>query len=108
MRVLLPPGEGGAAKREPDRAKPQEKRRMRAHMPFPLLLRRFLTFGRHSEIQAIRHLRSLGYRIVTSPYRVKGGEVDIIAWDGDVLVFVEVKARRNVEPPEDSVGIRKQ
>ena len=77
-------------------------------MPFPLLLRRFLPFGRDSEIQAIVYLRGLGYRIVSSGYRVKGGEVDIVAWDGDVLVFVEVKARRNAEPPEDAVGLNKQ
>jgi putative endonuclease len=39
---------------------------------------------------------------------MKGGEVDVIAWDGDTLVFVEVKARQNDEPPEDSVGFNKQ
>jgi putative endonuclease len=77
-------------------------------MPFPILFHRLLSFGRRSEIQAINHLRSLGYRIVTSGYRVKGGEVDVIAWDGDVLVFVEVKARRNAEPPEDAVNFQKQ
>jgi len=77
-------------------------------MPFPLLLRRLLPFGRSAEIAAIKHLRSTGFRIVTSGYRVKGGEIDVIAWEGDVLVFVEVKARSNAEPPEDSVGIRKQ
>ena|SRR5260370_32934679 len=77
-------------------------------MPFPLLFRRLLTFGRRSEILAIDYLRSLGYRIVISPYRTKTGEVDVIAWDGGVLVFIEVKARRTSEPPEDSVGFRKQ
>jgi putative endonuclease len=77
-------------------------------MPFPLLFHRLLTFGRRSEILAIDYLRSLGYRIVISPYRTKTGEVDVIAWDGDMLVFVEVKARQNSEPPEDSVGYRKQ
>jgi len=77
-------------------------------MPFPLLFHRLLSFGRRSEIQAIDYLRSLGYRIAASPYRVKTGEVDIVAWEGDILVFVEVKARKNNEPPEDSVGFRKQ
>ncbi len=77
-------------------------------MPFPLLFHRLLTFGRRSEIQAIDYLRSLGYRVVTSGYRTKGGEVDVIAWDGDVLVFIEVKARRSSDPPEDSVGYTKQ
>ena len=77
-------------------------------MPLPLLLHRLLTFGRSSEIRAIDYLRSLGYRIVTSGYRVSGGEIDVIAWDGEVLVFVEVKARQNRERPEDSVGFKKQ
>ena len=45
---------------------------------------------------------------MTSPYRTKTGEVDIIAWDGDTLVFVEVKSRKNTDPPEDSVGPQKQ
>src|SRR5436309_2101206 len=63
-------------------------------MPLPLLLHRILTFGRHSEILGIDYLRTKGYRIVTSGYRTKAGEVDVIAWDGDILVFVEVKARR--------------
>ncbi|HEY2380261.1 MAG TPA: YraN family protein [Terriglobia bacterium] len=77
-------------------------------MPFPLLLHRLLTFGRRSEILAIDHLRSLGYRIVTSPYRTKAGEVDVIAWEGNILAFIEVKARKNEDPPEDSVGVQKQ
>ena len=77
-------------------------------MPFPLLLRRLLTFGRRSEIQAMEYLRSVGYRLVTSGYRVRGGEVDVIAWDGDVLAFVEVKSRSNAEPPGDAVGFKKQ
>jgi putative endonuclease len=77
-------------------------------MPFPLLLHRLLTFGRRSEILAIDYLRSQGYRIVCSPYRTKTGEVDVVAWDGDTLAFIEVKSRKNTDPPEDSVGIQKQ
>ena len=77
-------------------------------MPFPLLFHRLLTFGRRSEILGIDYIRSLGYRIVTSGYQTKGGEVDVIAWDGDILVFVEVKARQNTDLPEDSVGPAKQ
>jgi len=77
-------------------------------MPFPLLLHRLLSFGRRSEILAVDHLRTLGYRIVTTGYRTKGGEVDVIAWEGNVLVFVEVKARQNTDHPEDAVGFQKQ
>jgi putative endonuclease len=77
-------------------------------MPFPLLFHRLLSFGRRSEIAAIDYLRSVGYRIVTSGYRSKAGEIDVIAWDGDVLVFVEVKARTNADQPQDAVGPQKQ
>ena len=77
-------------------------------MPFPLLLHRLLTFGRRSEILAAHYLRKLGYRIVASSYRTKTGEVDIVAWDKKTLVFIEVKARKNSDPPEDSVGFDKQ
>jgi putative endonuclease len=77
-------------------------------MPFPLIFHRLLSFGRSSEILAIDHLRTLGFRIVTTGYRAKGGEIDVIAWEGEVLVFVEVKSRKNDDPPEDSVGFTKQ
>jgi putative endonuclease len=77
-------------------------------VPFPLLFHRLLSFGRRSELQAIDYLRTLRYRIVASGYRVKSGEVDVIAWDGDILVFVEVKARKNSDPPQDAVSFQKQ
>ena len=77
-------------------------------MPFPLLFHRLLPFGRRAEILAIHHLRSAGYRVVASGYRTRGGEVDVIAWEGNVLVFIEVKARQNADPPQDAVGFRKR
>ena len=77
-------------------------------MPFPLLLHRLLSFGRRSELLGLDYLRSQGYRIAASPYRTTKGEVDIVAWDGDILVFIEVKARRSSDPPENAVGIRKR
>lgn len=77
-------------------------------MPFPLWWFRLLPFGRRSEIEGAAYLRSLGFRIVASGYRTAEGEVDLIAWDGDVLVFIEVKSRHSNTPPEDAVGFRKQ
>jgi putative endonuclease len=50
----------------------------------------------------------MGYRVITSRYRIKNGEVDIIAWDGPILVFIEVKSRQNADPPEDSIGFTKR
>ncbi|MCD6541326.1 YraN family protein [Candidatus Bipolaricaulota bacterium] len=48
---------------------------------------------REAEERACEYLRSLGYLIVARNWRWRGGEVDIIAKDGNTLVFVEVKYR---------------
>jgi putative endonuclease len=69
---------------------------------------RVLPFGRQSEIDGAAYLRSIGFRVVGSGYRTRAGEVDLIAWDENVLVFVEVKALRSNAPPEDAVGFRKR
>ncbi len=50
--------------------------------------------GRAGEEAAGRYLEAQGYRVVERNYRCRSGEIDIIARDGDVLCFVEVKARR--------------
>lgn len=42
-------------------------------------------------------LRAKGYKIIERRYRTKVGEVDIIALDGDYVVFVEVKARPTLD-----------
>ncbi|MEM6733247.1 MAG: YraN family protein [Myxococcota bacterium] len=44
-------------------------------------------------------LESEGYRLVTKNHHGDGGEVDVIAWEGDVLCFVEVRSRA-----DDSFG----
>ena len=49
--------------------------------------------GRAGEDAAAALLEAHGYRIVARNVRLPGGEVDIIARDGDTVVFVEVKAR---------------
>jgi len=49
--------------------------------------------GRNAEDRAVLLLEARGYRVVDRNYRERRGELDIIAWDGDVLVFVEVRAR---------------
>lgn len=51
-------------------------------------------FGQEGEAAAARYLRQKGYRIVAKNLRSSIGELDLIAEDGSVLVFVEVKARR--------------
>ena len=49
--------------------------------------------GRLGEDLACRELRRHGYAILARRFRTRHGEIDIVARDGDVLVFVEVKAR---------------
>ena len=70
--------------------------------------RSVVPFGRRSEIEGAAYLRSIGFRVIASGYRTRAGEVDLIAWDEAVLVFVEVKALHSSMPPESAVGVRKQ
>ena len=50
--------------------------------------------GTRGEIRAERYLSSLGYRMLSHNFAACGGEIDLIALDGETLVFVEVKTRR--------------
>ena len=56
--------------------------------------------GDRGERAAARFLRRRGLRVLTRGYRTRLGEIDLIARDGDTLVFVEVKARRQGVPAE--------
>lgn len=49
--------------------------------------------GRLGEDQAVQILRAKGYKIICRNFSTKFGELDIVAMDGNCLVFVEVKAR---------------
>lgn len=49
--------------------------------------------GNQGETLACEYLRSLGYTIQERNFRIRGGEIDIIAFDNEDLVFVEVKTR---------------
>lgn len=66
-----------------------------------------LRTGRRGEEAAYFHLRKLGYVMVARNFRSpnRRGEIDLIAWHGDVLCFVEVKTRttRDVKPAEAAV-----
>jgi putative endonuclease len=50
-------------------------------------------FGIHGEDLAVLALERAGYAIIARRYRVRAGEIDVVALDGRCLVFVEVKAR---------------
>ncbi|MBZ0303790.1 MAG: YraN family protein [Anaerolineae bacterium] len=66
--------------------------------------------GRSGEQLAAAHLHQKGYEIVTTNWHCTRGEVDIIARDGDMLVFVEVKTRRSADTGDALVSMtpRKQ
>ena len=68
--------------------------------------------GKKGEDIAHRYLRRQGLQVVARRFRLAdgSGEIDIIARDGDVLVFVEVKARGNADygGPERAVDPEKQ
>ncbi len=54
-------------------------------------------FGQSAEALAEQVLRKKGYRILERNLRLAGGELDLIAKDRGVVVFVEVKARRSAQ-----------
>ncbi|WP_439533240.1 YraN family protein [Polymorphobacter sp.] len=53
--------------------------------------------GRWAESLAALYLRLKGYRILGRRLRTAGGEIDILARQGDTLVFVEVKKRMTLD-----------
>jgi len=67
--------------------------------------------GRRGEDLAHRYLRAHGFIVVARNWRPPqgGGEIDIIAWEGDWLVFVEVKTRTSAEwsAPERDIDVDK-
>jgi len=68
--------------------------------------------GRLGEDLAHRHLRKHGCTIVARRYRPNsgGGEIDLVAWHKEILIFVEVKTRASAEfgAPERAVDAEKQ
>jgi putative endonuclease len=74
-------------------------------MTAPHLLR-----GRKGERIACRYLMKQGYDILARRHRNRSGELDIIAYEGDTLVFVEVKTRTSKEygEPWEFVDWQKQ
>jgi putative endonuclease len=58
----------------------------------------------------MRHLRGLGFEVVEMNYHFGHGEIDIIAKDGETLVFCEVKTRKSDKygDPEYAITPKKQ
>jgi putative endonuclease len=72
-----------------------------------LRYRKYGDLGRYGEDRAHRWLRRQGFTVVARNWRPPqgGGEIDIVAWQGEWLVFVEVKTRASGEwsAPERNV-----
>lgn len=72
--------------------------------------RRRIALGKRGEQIARRYLRRWGYIILAANYRSSGAEIDLVALDRDTLVFIEVKARENIDAgtPQEAVDEHKQ
>jgi putative endonuclease len=69
-----------------------------------------LSLGERGERAAARYLKRLGYKIVFLRHRLRYGEVDIVAVDGETVVFAEVKTRRDASRgrPAEAVDTERQ
>ena len=102
MRSSQPDSDGAAIAAEPNHLAPH------------------FELGRLGETLAIEHLERAGYRIVAANFRLPIGrntrdvmvnaEIDVVAYDGPTLCFVEVKTRGTDEfaPPQVNVDLRKR
>jgi putative endonuclease len=66
--------------------------------------------GNAAEAAACAFLEESGLRIVERNFRARGGEIDVVARAGALLVFVEVRFREGEEfgAPEETVGLAKR
>lgn len=66
--------------------------------------------GRAGELLAAKFLRRRGLKTIARRFNTPAGEIDLIARDGETIVFVEVKTRRDrkLADPQDAVGAAKR
>ena len=69
-----------------------------------------ISTGKKGEELAAAYLEEAGYRIIVRNYRCLFGEIDMVAEEGETLVFIEVKSRRSdaYGDPQLAVGPQKQ
>ena len=77
---------------------------------FGELTRARLELGKRGEALALEEIRRLGYKNIIANYRCPLGEVDLVAQDGGVLVFIEIKTRKGegLGAAKEAVNLRKQ
>ena len=68
------------------------------------------SIGNMGEEFAVEYYRRLGFEITERNYICRGGEIDIIAEDGEYIIFVEVKTRsdNSLHSPAEAVDFKKQ
>ena len=66
---------------------------------------RHLRLGNRGEKIASRLLRNKNYTILCRNFKVKSGEIDLVARDGGNLVFIEVKTRRSTTRSRPAEGL---
>lgn len=76
--------------RNPDRSEADARRRLKAR-------RRAHRRGYVAELVALLFLAAKGYRPLAWRFSAAGGEIDLIVRRGDIVAFVEVKARKEME-----------
>lgn len=66
--------------------------------------------GAFYELEAQKYLKSLGFRILETNFRIRIGEIDLIAEENGILCFTEVKYRRTLScgRPCEAVTVKKQ
>jgi putative endonuclease len=66
--------------------------------------------GTWAELRALQHMQAGGLLLLIQNYRCKTGEIDIIGWEDNILVFAEVRYRTSSQfgAAADTVGFRKQ
>ncbi len=74
------------------------------------MTRERIDLGRFGEETALSAIERAGYVKVCTNYRCPLGEIDLIAMDGDTLVFIEIKTRKGRSPSEakEAVNYKKQ
>ncbi len=75
-------------------------------MKFGKARARHLKLGRLGERKAVELLRAKGVEVLCRNYKCKYGEIDIVARDGGVLCFIEVKTRRKQSKSRPARGLR--
>ena len=66
--------------------------------------------GRAGELKAVEFLKKKGFKILKTNYKTFCGEIDVIALDGENVVFIEVKTRTNDDfgLPSEAVTAKKR